>query len=70
MKEDVTKNESGIPFLSQIPILGHLFKFSSSKSDIIETVIFVKATIIEVGKGTNSQDKKIHDTFSNSVREF
>ena len=70
MKEDVVKNESGIPILSDIPILGNLFKYSSNKSDIIETVIFVKATIIEVGKGTNPQDKKIHDTFSNSVREF
>ena len=70
MKEDVTKNENSIPILSEIPILGNLFKYSSSSSDIIETVIFVKATIIEVGKGTNPQDKKIHDTFSNSVREF
>jgi general secretion pathway protein D len=70
MKEDLVKNESGIPILKDIPILGNLFKFSSSTSDIIETVIFVKATIIQVGKGTNPQDKKIHDTFSNSVREF
>jgi type II secretory pathway component GspD/PulD (secretin) len=70
MKEDVTKNETRIPVLSDLPILGNLFKYSSNTSDIIETVIFVKATIIEVGKGTNPQDKKIHDTFSNSVREF
>ena len=51
-------------------LLGNLFKFTSNTSAIIETVIFVKATIIEVGKGTNPHDKKIHDTFSNSVREF
>ena len=70
MKEDVIKNESKIPLLGDIPILGNLFKFTSNTSAIIETVIFVKATIIEVGKGTNPHDKKIHDTFSNSVREF
>lgn len=70
MTESLTKNESAVPILSKIPILGNLFKFTDNVNNVIETVIFVKATIIEIGKGTNPQDKKIHDTFSDSVREF
>ncbi len=45
--EELTSEvENGVPFFSSIPLLGHLFKYKSSQKTNTETVIFVKATIL------------------------
>ena len=70
MSESTTNEDSGIPFLQSIPILGYLFKSTSKVSKVIETAIFIKATIIGTGDGVNKYDRKLNDTFTSSDRPF
>lgn len=70
MKEDATNDDKGIPYLSQIPILGNLFKFVSKSNKIVETVIFIKATIIAPNSGVIPYDKELNKKFSATKRPF
>jgi general secretion pathway protein D len=58
MKDSTDNRDIGVPFLNRIPVLGWFFKSVAKKTDIVETVIFIKATII---KGTNKVDKNDRD---------
>ena len=45
----VNENKKAVPFLSDIPILGNIFK-SSNESDVItELLVFVTPTIVDNG---------------------
>lgn len=46
IRERESKVEKGIPFLSSIPLLGRLFKYSSISKDKVEIMIFVTPRII------------------------
>lgn len=63
MSEDTTNTQSGVPFLSSIPWLGHLFKYNSNKKEIRETVIFIKATIIKQNGDIANYDKELYKKF-------
>jgi MSHA biogenesis protein MshL len=68
-----TKTEKGIPFLSSIPGIGWLFKHTVEKTDMIETVIFIKATIINQDGGDNGvseYDKYFYKKFIDDPNEF
>lgn len=56
MKDTTTNTESGVPGLRRIPVLGWLFKYQSKKEEVIETVIFIKATIIDNPSVKNKLD--------------
>lgn len=47
IKNDVTTGESGVPFLSKIPILGWLFKSRSYQNEQTNLTMFISATIID-----------------------
>lgn len=70
MTESATNTDRGIPFLSRIPVLGWLFKFSSKKNDVIETVIFVKATIVSNGTPPSKYDRDFYDKFTVDKKQF
>ncbi|MES2677818.1 MAG: hypothetical protein V4612_05860 [Pseudomonadota bacterium] len=70
MTESTANNDSGVPFLSRIPLLGYLFKSVSKVSSVTETVIFIKATIVGTGEGVSKYDRTIHNTFTSSDRPF
>jgi general secretion pathway protein D len=70
MTEASINNDRGIPFLGRIPVLGWLFKLSSRKSDIVETVIFVKATIINNGAPPSKYDREFYDKFTTDKKQF
>lgn len=65
MSEETNNVTNGIPFLKDIPILGWLFKYKSKQKNIIETVIFIKATIIDRSNPLNHEDKMFYDKFIN-----
>lgn len=68
MKDNVTHTESGVPVLQHIPILGYLFKKDTISSNLVETVIFIKATIIDNPTSSNTLDRKsrnFYNKFSN-----
>ena len=57
IEEVILDNESGIPGLRSIPVLGYLFKSRTKRSDYIETVIYITPSAINgerrYGKKTN-----------------
>lgn len=70
MKDTTNNTDSGIPFLQRIPILGYLFKSSSKDSTVVETVIFIKATIIDSGTRIGKIDRELQRKFDTNKREF
>lgn len=67
MSETISNSSSGIPFLMNIPILGNLFKSRGDSKELIETVIFIKATIVDKDNPlSNSKDKKLFNDFGKS----
>lgn len=70
MEDDDSASQTGIPFLSKIPILGWLFKSQSKDSTTKETVILIKATIINSGTQIGNVDRELQENFDNNRREF
>ena len=65
MAENISNTNSGIPFLMNIPIIGNLFKMKSNTKELTETVIFIKATIVDKDNPlNNSKDRKIFNDFN------
>ena len=65
MQETVNNSESKIPLLGDIPLLGHLFKFSSVSRKKTNLLIFLTPHIIktpeEMGRLTNDHQRKMDD---------
>ncbi len=70
MKDVSTSTDSGIPLLGRIPVLGWLFKSMSRSSGVTETVIFIKATIINSGTPASKVDRDIQNNFDPSKRKY
>ncbi len=70
MQEKTENVDIGVPFLQRIPVLGNLFKSVSKVSNVTETVIFIKATIIKSGSQVDEVDREIQDKFDSSKRKF
>ena len=47
IREDVTKEKNGIPFLSKIPLLGNLFSFTSNTTDRTELIILLTPHVVK-----------------------
>ena len=70
MEDSSTNSQTGVPFVSKIPILGWFFKFVSRTSDIKETVIFIKATIVNSSGQVNSVDRDLQEKYDVNRREY
>lgn len=70
MQESSDNTDTGIPFLQRIPILGYLFKSTSKDSTITETVIFIKATIVNSGTQADKVDREMQEKFDTNRRKF
>jgi general secretion pathway protein D len=70
MKESTKNTDNGIPFLKDIPILGYFFKSSIKDSEITETVVFIKATIIGSDSKIDKEDREFLDKMNSSKRKF
>ncbi len=65
-----TITESGWPFLSEIPIIGTLFKEKQSTESIVETVLIIKATLIDNGENNiEESDRRFYDKMTNYSRK-
>jgi general secretion pathway protein D len=47
IRNKITSNESKVPILGNIPILGHLFKSSSKKNEKQNLMIFLRPTVLD-----------------------
>src|SRR3989338_3306557 len=70
MKEEATNVDSGIPFLNKIPVFGWLFKSVSKVSTVTETVIFIKATIVNSATPVGKIDREMQQKFDPNQRRF
>ena len=70
MKDESSSDDSGVPLLGRIPVLGWLFKSMSRSSGVTETVIFIKATIINSGTPANKVDRDIQNNFDPNKRKY
>ena len=70
MKDTTTNTDSGIPFLQRIPVLGWFFKSVSKDTTIVETVVFIKATIISSGATLNKLDRDMQEKFDTNRRPY
>jgi MSHA type pilus biogenesis protein MshL len=68
--EDRSDNvDVGVPYAARIPVFGNAFKSVDKQSQTIETVIFIKATIIP-GQGVGVEDKNLYNKFNQDRRSF
>lgn len=62
MREISVNNDAGVPYLSSIPYAGNLFKSVKKETEVIETIIFIKATIVP-SRGVSAEDQRIYNKF-------
>jgi MSHA type pilus biogenesis protein MshL len=60
-------DDKGVPFLGKLPFAGNLFKTVDKISNVVETVVFLKATIIE-GTPFDQNDKELYEKFISDPR--
>ena len=70
LNETFVNSDIGVPLISEIPFLGNLFKYKSRSTNIIETVIFIKATIINPNNSIKKSDREFHDKFVNDREKY
>ncbi len=69
MQDRTNSTQSGIPVLSEIPLLGSAFRSQADKISKTELVIFLKATIIDAdGKTITDIDSDLYRKFSQDRR--
>jgi general secretion pathway protein D len=68
--EDRTSSEqNGVPVLSEVPMLGSLFRSQNDKVKKTELVIFLKATILkDAGDSVHTTDRELYRTFAKDRR--
>ena len=64
MSENTTNSSNGVPFLMSIPLLGNLFKSRSNSKEMTETVIFIKATIVDRDNSLGRRDRQFYKEFA------
>jgi general secretion pathway protein D len=67
MEERTVNQDTGLPYVSRMPVLGSLFKGTSKTTEIVETVIFIKATIVNEPM-VHDADKKLYRHFTRDPR--
>lgn len=70
MSEETANVDSGVPFLKNIPILGWLFKYKTKHKNTTETVIFIKATIIDRNNPLDKGDRDFYNKYTNERNNF
>lgn len=70
MRDDTKNTDKGVPFIERIPIIGYLFKSTSKDSTVVETVIFIKASIINSTSKADKVDRDIQEKFDTNRRKF
>ena len=68
MKSDVTNTDTGVTGIGSIPFLGNAFKSVVKTDNTVETVIFVKATIIPSDGMVVKADKDLYKNFFRDPR--
>jgi general secretion pathway protein D len=68
MQEVVSKQDSGIPGASDVPVVGNLFKANSDNTQMTELVVFLKATIVHGAETVDWADRDIYKRYMHDPR--
>lgn len=69
MRDRVDSQQTGVPVLSEMPLMGSLFRKQVDNIEKTELVIMIKATIIDRGN-IHEYDRKLYRKFSQDRRPF
>jgi len=59
LKDIKTNSESGVPFLSKIPVLGWIFKRETNDTEKIDLLIFLSANVLKEGQFSPDEIAKL-----------
>jgi general secretion pathway protein D len=68
MEERVRKHTEGIPLLSDIPVLGELFKKTSDETNLSELVILLKLSLVKGVESVSPADQRLYHQFTKDPR--
>jgi len=69
LQDRIVNNQEGVPVLGEVPLFGAMFKSNSGSISKTELVIFLKATLIDMGDQTiHDTDRDLYKTFSGDRR--
>ncbi len=69
MEERSVNEDTGVPGVADVPVVGNAFKKVLKDTDTVETVIFIKATIIP-GEGVSVEDEMFFKKFATGRKAF
>ncbi|MDR2760382.1 MAG: hypothetical protein LBB09_00865 [Rickettsiales bacterium] len=67
IQDKTVRSRKGVPFLKDIPVFGLLFGSNSFSKEISETIVFIKATIVDEYNPLNDKDRRMLKTFDTGV---
>lgn len=70
IQDRTTSQQVGVPVLSEVPLVGALFRNQNDKINKTELVVFLRATIVEGGNSIHNTDKDLYRTFSQDRRPW
>jgi type II secretory pathway component GspD/PulD (secretin) len=68
MQQEADNVDSGTPFVSNIPVVGNLFKGVNKNVNNTELVLLIKATIVDARGDLNKTDSDVFHKFSDDPR--
>ncbi|MEZ5692124.1 MAG: secretin N-terminal domain-containing protein [Rickettsiales bacterium] len=68
LEDKISNTDSGVPYASEIPLFGNLFKSVDKQNSKKELVIFIRATIIGSNGSATSYDKSLYQKFIQDPR--
>jgi MSHA biogenesis protein MshL len=70
MQNAVNDQRAGIPWLSDLPFVGGLFRHQKNSSKKSELVILLKPVVVENGDTWNHQIRQSHDTMGKMISHY
>ncbi len=68
LEDKIANNDGGVPYASEIPVFGNLFKTVDKTNSKKELVIFIRATIVGSNGGADPYDKGLYEKFIQDPR--
>lgn len=68
LEDKITNTDTGVPYASEVPILGNLFKNVTKTNSKKELVIFIRATIVGSSGSADPYDKAVYEKFIEDPR--
>ena len=68
MENRSSNQDTGVPGAQSLPFVGNLFKRVDRRSETVETVLFIRATLANGRNSITEKDKDIYRTYSQDPR--